>query len=76
LIERIKDADGDKESDFSIASLYARLREKDKAFEHLERSFQKPEWQFAGLQENPNFDALRDDPDTPIWSGGSKGNSA
>jgi adenylate cyclase len=49
-------------SDFGTATLYAYAGEKDKAFEHLEKSFQRREWNFAGLWESPELEPLRDDP--------------
>lgn len=64
MLERAKDpknAPGGG-SDFAIAKLYARVGEKDKAFEYLERSFQQREWNFIGLWESPELDSLRDDP--------------
>ena len=50
------------ETDFHIAGLYAQAGEKDKAFEHLERSFQQREWSMPQLQVYPQFDSIRDDP--------------
>jgi hypothetical protein len=49
-------------TDFHIAGLYARAGEKDKAFEYLERSFQRREWAMPQLQVYPQLDSLRDDP--------------
>ena len=49
-------------TDFHIACLYAQAGEKDKAFEHLERSFQQREWAMPQLQVYPQLDPIRDDP--------------
>ena len=49
-------------TDFGVATLYALAGEKDKAFEHLERSFQQREWNFADFRESPELESLRDDP--------------
>ncbi len=57
LLERARDDGG-----FRSAGLYARLGNKDKAFECLERSYQKHEWLVAFLQVEPELDPLRDDP--------------
>ena len=64
LLERAKDPSLSVlySTDFQRAMLYARAGEKDKAFEHLERSFQKREWAFAGLLESPYLESIRDDP--------------
>jgi tetratricopeptide (TPR) repeat protein len=39
-----------------------RLGRKDKAFEYLERAYQRREWPFAYIRVEPRLDALRDDP--------------
>ena len=50
------------ETHFHIACLYAQAGEKDKAFEHLERSFQQRVWAMPQLQVCPQLDPIRDDP--------------
>jgi len=50
------------ETDFHIACLYAQAGEKDKAFEHLEKSFQQNEWAIPQLQVHPQLDKIRAEP--------------
>jgi DNA-binding winged helix-turn-helix (wHTH) protein/TolB-like protein/Tfp pilus assembly protein PilF len=40
----------------------ARLGRKDKAFEYLEKAFQRREWPFGYIRVEPRLDPLRDDP--------------
>jgi adenylate cyclase len=44
------------------AMLNARLGNRDKAFEYLEKSFERRELWLAYLKQEPAFDGLRDDP--------------
>jgi DNA-binding winged helix-turn-helix (wHTH) protein/TolB-like protein/Tfp pilus assembly protein PilF len=44
------------------ARFNAQIGNKDKAFEYLEKSFQRREWGMAYLQVDPRLDPLRDDP--------------
>jgi len=44
------------------AILNAQIGDKDKAFEFLERSYQRREWGMNSLLIEPHFDSLRDDP--------------
>jgi tetratricopeptide (TPR) repeat protein len=47
---------------FHIAEIYAKLGDKDKAFEYLERSFQRRELWMGYLMVSPSMDSLRGDP--------------
>jgi serine/threonine protein kinase/Flp pilus assembly protein TadD len=47
---------------FGVATIYAALGEKDKAFAELERSFAARDWGIARLSVDPFIDPLRDDP--------------
>jgi DNA-binding winged helix-turn-helix (wHTH) protein/tetratricopeptide (TPR) repeat protein len=47
---------------FRRAGLYARLGNKDKAFEYLEGAYQQHSPLMGSLQVEPQFDPLRDDP--------------
>jgi serine/threonine-protein kinase len=61
LLERI--ATVDKEIGFRKAGAYARLGDKDKAFEVLEQMYQKRVWSIAVLVPvDPQLDPIRDDP--------------
>ena len=60
LLERNRNSNSD--GGFRSACLNARLGNKDKAFEYLERSYQKHEWLIPFLQVEPQLDSLRDDP--------------
>lgn len=64
LIERATDPHSGlgNSNGFYIACLYARAGEKDKAFEHLERSFQEHVGSMSLLQIQPELDSIRDDP--------------
>ncbi len=44
------------------AYVNARLGRKDKAFEYLEKAYQRREWPFAYIKVEPRLDPLRDDP--------------
>jgi hypothetical protein len=46
-------------TDLRIACLYARAGERDKAFQHLERSFPHREWAMPQLQVHPQLDPIR-----------------
>ena len=58
LLER----SNDDTSYFRRAGLYARLGNKDKAFEYLEKSYQEDTGSMGSLQVEPQLDSLRDDP--------------
>ncbi|MES1197754.1 MAG: adenylate/guanylate cyclase domain-containing protein [Chitinophagaceae bacterium] len=45
-----------------MAMIYAALGEKDKAFEWLEKSYQKHEESLCSLKIDPKFDPIRNDP--------------
>ncbi|MBZ5563531.1 MAG: tetratricopeptide repeat protein [Acidobacteriia bacterium] len=45
-----------------IASLYARLGEKDRAFEWLEKAYKEREVEMVFLRVSPNMDPIRSDP--------------
>lgn len=47
---------------FAIATLYAGAGEKDRAFEHLEKSLQLREWKLSQVWHSHELDSLRDDP--------------
>jgi tetratricopeptide (TPR) repeat protein len=59
LLERERRSDGNV---FRLAGYNARLGNKDKAFEYLERSYQQHLGLMATLQVEPQLDPLRDDP--------------
>jgi serine/threonine-protein kinase len=46
----------------SMAVIYGRLGEKDRAFEWLEKSLEQRAWMAAQMKVEPRFDPLRDDP--------------
>ncbi len=48
--------------DFEIAATHVWLGNYDKAFEYLERSYQRRDWGMALLKIDPRLDPLRDDP--------------
>lgn len=61
--ERVRGFDESKiRSYFLEASLTAHTGDKDKAFEYLEKSYQRREWGIPYLQIDPSLDALRSDP--------------
>ncbi len=47
---------------FAIAMNYARLQDKDKTFEYLNKAYEQREPQIAELKVDPPFKFLRDDP--------------
>ena len=47
---------------FAIAKNYARLQDKDKTFEYLNKAYEQREPQIAELKVDPPFRFLRDDP--------------
>ena len=61
--ERVKRFDESKiRSYFLEACLTVHTGDKDKAFEYLEKSYQRHEWGMAHLQVDPSLDGLRADP--------------
>ena len=59
LLERSKK---DYVRSFTIASLYARLGQKDEAFAWLEKAYQDRDYQMTELNVRPEMDSLRPDP--------------
>ena len=47
---------------YNLATIYAQLGEKDKAFEALNDAYENREWRLPGIKVNPLLDPLRDDP--------------
>jgi adenylate cyclase len=45
-----------------LAEYYARVGDKDKAFEYLEKNLQRRAWLMMYVGVDPRFDSLRDDP--------------
>jgi hypothetical protein len=62
LRERVKRFDKGDQAYFYGAAYNAPLGNKDKAFEYLEKAYQRREWGLATLQVEPRLDSLRDDP--------------
>ena len=62
LREHTKRFDPGKQYYFHGAADHAMIGDKDKAFEYLEKSYQRRELWFAYLQVHWRFDSLRDDP--------------
>lgn len=62
LDQAVKDWKPDGRSSFFIAAAEARLGEKDKAFEWLERAFEERAGLLIYLKIHPMFDELREDP--------------
>lgn len=61
--ERIQTELQEKSPQFSvIAEYYGLLGDKDRAFEYLEKNFQKRGWMKMFLRVDPRFDPIRDDP--------------
>ncbi len=61
--ERVKRFDEEKiRSYFLEASLTAHTGDKNKAFEYLEKSYQRREWGIPYLRIDPSLDTLRNDP--------------
>ncbi|MGD9564054.1 MAG: protein kinase [Pyrinomonadaceae bacterium] len=49
-------------SDFFAACFYAQIEDKDRAFEYLERSYERRELWIAYIQVEPRLDSVRNDP--------------
>jgi hypothetical protein len=62
LRERAKRFDKSDEVYFRGAAYYAQIGDKDKAFEYLERSYERRELWMSYLSVDPLVDPLRDDP--------------
>jgi tetratricopeptide (TPR) repeat protein len=61
--ERIQTELQEKSPQYSvIAEYYGLLGDKDRAFEYLEKNFQKRGWMKMFLRVDPRFDPIRDDP--------------
>lgn len=59
---RLKDYEQGNESAFTVAVTYARLGDKDHAFEWLEKSFAAREGDLVGIKTESAFDDLSSDP--------------
>jgi hypothetical protein len=64
LLEQVRGLEEktDRRPDFQGAVLYAKVGNKDKAFEFLEKSYQKRESWMSLLKVEPGLDSIRDDP--------------
>ncbi|MFS8119901.1 MAG: TPR end-of-group domain-containing protein, partial [Microcoleus sp.] len=64
LLERVKYTEWGlgNAQDFLVAGSYAQAGEKNKAFEHLEKAYQRREWTMLQLQVHPQLDPIRNDP--------------
>ena len=62
LRERVKRFDEGKEAYFQGAAYNAVVGDKDKAFEYLEKSYERRELWMHLLKVDPRLDSLRDDP--------------
>jgi serine/threonine-protein kinase len=62
LRERVKRFDKGDEAYFTGAAFNAQVGNKDKAFEHLEKSYERRELWMHLLKVDPRLDSLRDDP--------------
>jgi eukaryotic-like serine/threonine-protein kinase len=64
LLEQVRGFENktDTRPDFQGAVLYAKVGNKDKAFEFLEKSYQKRESWMSLLKVEPGLDSIRDDP--------------
>ena len=62
LSKRLKEFEKSDEVYFHGAAHHAQAGNKDKAFEYLEKSYQRRELWMANLQVEPMLDPLRDDP--------------
>jgi tetratricopeptide (TPR) repeat protein len=62
LLEQDKDAPQSEQNRLEIAELYARLGEKDAAFEWLEKAYAAHDDQMVRLKEELGYDNLRSDP--------------
>ena len=60
--ERAKRFEKGDEAYFHGAAHNAQVGNKDKAFEYLEKSFERREVWMGYLEVDPRFDSLRDDP--------------
>ena len=61
LLEQDKDAPQSEQNRLEIAELYARLGEKDAAFEWLEKAYAAHDDQMVRLKEELGYDNLRSD---------------
>lgn len=62
LSRRLEEFEKGEEVYFNAAAYNARTGNKDKAFEYLEKSYERRELWMANLQVEPMLDSLRDDP--------------
>jgi tetratricopeptide (TPR) repeat protein len=64
LLDQVREFENktDTRPDFQGAVLYAKVGNKDKAFEFLEKSYQKRESWMSLLKVEPGLDSIRDDP--------------
>ena len=61
-IRRFEDQTDKTDPYFQVAVLYAKVGNKNKAFEYLEKSYQTREAWMSLLQVEPGLDSVRDDP--------------
>ncbi len=62
LREQARLFDESNQAYFFGACIYAQLRDKEKAFENLEKAYQRREWTMVYIQAEPRLDPLRNDP--------------
>jgi len=62
LSQKLTAAQTRRVSAFSVAGLYAALRDQQRALEWLEKAFAERDLMLASLSVNPGFDGLRGDP--------------
>jgi TolB-like protein/Tfp pilus assembly protein PilF len=53
---------GEPPNDIELAFLYCQIGDNDRAFQYLEKAFQKRRTDMVGLQVEPAWDTIRDDP--------------
>jgi DNA-binding winged helix-turn-helix (wHTH) protein/TolB-like protein len=62
LAQEIEEARGEAPEFFNLAEIYARLGEKDLAFEQLDKAIENRDYEVIYLRVAPNLDPLRADP--------------
>ena len=62
LVETFAGSEANKKRPYEIAEGFATIGDKERAFEWLEKSYQKRQANFVSVKIDPAFDSMQNDP--------------